>query len=158
MIWMRRTGARRRRARPGRREGRRRARSTVAVQFAEALTAAGAGPRVRGIGAARENACRDALLAGAAGAYLGSLDLEKRLELWEAWRKRMDEVLPLSEPAALEDAPQQPSHGDQDPDALVVATLGAARDTLEWRLGALYNDEPGSGVLACTLPARGGPH
>ncbi len=35
---------------------------------------------------------------------------------------------------------------------MVVATLGAARDTLEWRLGALYNDEPGSGVsAACTL-------
>ena len=42
----------------------------------------------------------------------------------------------LSEPAALGDAPQQPSHGDQDPDALVVATLGAARDTLSggWAL------------------------
>ena len=35
---------------------------------------------------------------------------------------------------------------------LLVATLGALRDTLEWRLGAVYNDEPGSGVsAACTL-------
>ncbi len=92
-------------------------RSTVAVQFAEALTADAVrwAREYEGLKAARENACRDALLAGAAGAYLGSLDQEERMKLWEAWRKRIDEVLPLSEPAALEDAPQQPSHGDQDP-------------------------------------------